>query len=473
MNNNSSSIVDMMLQAADTPNSMQNDQLAPQELNPMFEQESYKEAEAKPIRRSGILSQAAKGIAEGAGTYGDIQQLVGLQKEGQPIVTEAQNKKWQRESQLPEKEFIQEAGEDEPIPTLTRSLSSKEIGKGIEDFFNIGEPESTTQKFAHNIPKSISSTLAMVPFTGGAVLANLIGSAAGETIGTGLEEAGVSEPVANTARLATNLSFGLWNARRNLAQGGVGTERQMENRVYDAMRNSVTDEDHGNTTQIANYLRRTIRDAQRGTSPDRTLVANRAQAILDRVTHNNLPYRDAFEERTTLNRALKGMYRQGVEDPTYVQGQFSRMATQLNRYLGQSERTHPDFYHYMTSGDNIHGTLAASQHLTNTINAISKSKVAKTLTAGTIGAAGTAAAKAGILSQGLFLPAIALPASQVSKLMHRIIASPDLRWYYRQVTAQALRENAAGTVNAMRKFSKAMSKDKEIQKIAMEKENEK
>ena len=60
------------------------------------------------------------------------------------------------------------------------------------------------------------------------------------------------------------------------------------------------------------------------------------------------------------------------EETTYVEAYATRMANGLREYLGQTEHLHPDFHHFMTSADEVHGAMAASDHIAWTVNQIAK-----------------------------------------------------------------------------------------------------
>lgn len=421
--------------------------------NPAHRFFKEKKSEQAPISSS-IPKQAIKGAISGAlGSYGDIAELLGIQKPSAPEVLPSQREKFYKEAKAKPEELVDIVEADELLPPYAKLPTTKDIGKYAKEFFGIREPESKSERIASRAGEAIggAASLAAKPI-------GLLGAALGGITGQIAREAKTPELFATTVDLGTNLGTGLV---RSLLSGK--SAKNLASSLYETANKSLPEGAVGNAEHLEKSLSKLNKQMKLGTkAPSEKAIIDETEEILDKIKDGKLRYDEAVASKRSLNEKMLKLVYETPDKQAKGRARklFGQIKSDLGNFLKTAEEKYPEFYKNQIAGDQAFATIAQSKKFADSIIDLAKSKYGPAALGGAIGLA---------LNAGLMKPLLAvgvgLPALKAAEFTHRFLKSPVLRKHYNSLINSSLQDSKAGMINSLKKINKEMEEDPEIMEL--------
>ena len=405
-------------------------------------------------KTSSIPKQIAKEFSAGAlGTYGDIAETIGLQKENAPKLLPSQKEKFTKEALASDKELINLASEDlDILPSYSKLPTSKDIREGAAQFFGIGEPKTHKERL---IGKAAGTVGGIGSLGGGA---GVIGRGiAGSIAGQEVKEAGFSDALATTVDIGTNLGLGLVKTLVN-----KGTATQLASKLYKNAEEALPAEAVGDAKNLEKSLESLSKKMQLGleASSEKTVI-DTTDKILEKIKDGKMSYKEAVASKRSLNEIMGEIV---FKTPTKAaKARASKLLgevkSSLDDFIKTSKDKYPIFYKNQVAADQAFATIAQSKRVTNFV---SKTIAAhpKEVASGTIALAWHYGLMPSLF--GIAKGAAGVSAVKAGEFGYRFMKSPVLRKHYNEIINSALKENKAGVLNNLRKINKEIEGDPEI-----------
>ena len=403
---------------------------------------------------SGIVPQAIKETSAGFfGTYGDIANLMGIQKENAPAVLPSQQEKFRKEATATPEELISMSESDEVLPAYSKLPTSEDVRKAASDFFGVGEAKTAGERFAGKIGGAVGGAVSL-----GAGIVPSAFAAAGAAAGQGIRELGGPEWAATTVDIGTNLGAGLVKSLIN-----KGTATKYASSLYKAAEEALPEGAAGDARQLENSLKLLNKKVSLGTkAPSEKAIIDETEEILGKIKDGNLGYAEATAAKRSLNEKMMKLVYETPDKAAKGRARklFGQIKSDLNEFIDTAKAPYPEFYINQRAGDQAFSTIAQSRRVSIVIEDFLKSKAGSMLASGLGGAA---------LSSGIMAPLFGVAKGYASlkslEFTYRFLKSPVLRKHYNSLINSALKDSKQGMFNSLRRINQAMEDDPEIRKI--------
>jgi hypothetical protein len=424
-----------------------------EQLHPFFSQPKEKVEQTNqvvlPERTSSIPKQIVKEGAAGLfGAYGDIAELVGVQKEESPAVLPSRQERFRKESAATDKELINLVSEDQgELPEYAKIPSSKDIREAATKFFGIGDAKTSAERYAGKISGAIGGVAALGG-GGTAIKASAAGAAAGQTV----REAGFSEGIATTVDIGTNLGVGLV---KTLADKGTAAEHA--SKLYRAAETSLPEGASGSATKLKTSLKELNKKMKLGTKAEsEKAIINETEELLSKIKDGKMSYQEAVASRRSINEKMMKVFVETPDKSSKARARklFGQVKGDLNEFIKTAEEKYPEFYKNQVAADQAFATIAQSRFISNFVNDLVKGHTAKIVAAG-IG-------MSHVSPVNILLGIGSYSSIKAGEFAYRFFKSPVLRAHYNDLINSALKENKAGVLNSIRRINKGVEEDPEI-----------
>jgi hypothetical protein len=407
-----------------------------------------------PERTSSVPKQIAKeGAAGFLGTYGDIAELVGAQKENAPAVLPSREERFKKESAATDKELINLVSEDQgELPEYAKLPTSKDVREAATKFFGIGEAKTPEERYAGKISGAVGGVAALGG-GGTAIKAAAAGAAAGQTA----REAGLPEWAATTVDIGTNIGIGLV---RTLADKGTAIEHATE--LYKSAEASLPEGAAGNATKLESSLKELNKKMKLGTKAEsEKAIISETEELLGKIKDGKMSYLEAVASRRSINEKMMKVSFDTPDKSSKARAKklFGQVKWELSEFIKTAEKKYPEFYKNQVAADQAFSTIAQSRVVSEFVNDLVKSHPSKVIIGG-IGASYVAPVNL-LIGSGL----ASYPLEKAGEFAYRFFKSPVLRAHYNDLINSALKENKAGVLNSVRRINKEVEEDPEILKL--------
>lgn len=427
-----------------------------QDLKAMPEAEKLK---VIPKETSSIPKQIVKeGAAGFLGTYGDIAQLLGIQKPGEKPLLPGQEERFKREARATPQELISMVGEEEDLmPEYAKLPTSEDVRKAAKDFFGIGEARTPTERIAGRTSGALGGAAAL----GAGLLSATAGGAGGAT-GQTTQELGGPEWLATTVDIGTNLGAGVVRALIN-----KGTATKLAGSLYGAAEKSITENAAGNASELERNLLNLNKKMKLGTrAPSEKAIIDETEEILGKIKDGKLSYMEAAASKRSLSEKMMKLVYETPDKAAKARARklFGNIQEDLREFIKTSEKTYPEFYNNLTQADLAFSAIAKSRVISDNALDFLKSKLGGSSMSGALGLAyGLGYIKPILIGTAL------IPAAKTGEFIYRFFKSPALRKHYNSLLNSAMKDSKQGMFNSLRRINETMEDDPEIMAILNEK----
>ena len=333
-----------------------------------------------------------------------------------------------------------------PYKLFPKKEDVREFGKTL--FGQTFEPQTITEKKAGELTEDFTS-LAFPFFSGPVKIIKPLLVSVGAHLGKEIAGmAGAGKNTQNFIKQGLMVVGSLYNPK--------GLDKFKDD-LYQEARNLRPSDATVTAKNLRSKLENFKKELQLGGSArSKEMALKKADEILGKIENDNIQVRELEEFKKTINEAKTELYKDINLTKTGIKSakrNLNNVSSIVDKGLEEYGKTNPEWEAFYRPANEAHGAIAESKKVSNLINKNYK----KFATPGLAALFGATKLVGGLPTAGVGVAGVA--ALKTGELIARIMKSPTLSKYYSQVILDALKGNAEGLKDNMKKLDYGLLKE--------------